>query len=101
MDAWRMRAQKSRLVNRTFPVGEDCVKAASIAGMARSVLVTGAADGIGRGIATRFATNGERVALLDYDRDKLEQTTADIAEATGAELLALHTDVRDAAAVDA
>ena len=69
--------------------------------MARSVLVTGAADGIGRGIATRFATNGERVALLDYDRDKLEQTTADIAEATGADLLALHADVRDAAAVDA
>jgi 3-oxoacyl-[acyl-carrier protein] reductase len=69
--------------------------------MARSVLVTGAADGIGRGIATRFAQGGERVVLLDYDRDKLERTNAEIAEATGAETLALHADVRDAASIDA
>ena len=31
----------------------------------RSVLVTGAADGIGLGIAARFAQAGDRVALLD------------------------------------
>ena len=43
---------------------------------ARSVLVTGAADGIGRGIATRFASDGDRVALLDYDPVSLERTTA-------------------------
>ena len=38
---------------------------------ARSVLVTGAADGIGLGIATRFAQAGDRVALLDYDESRL------------------------------
>ena len=67
--------------------------------MARSVLVTGAADGIGRGIATAFAQCGDRVALLDYDREKLERTAAEIS-ATGGTALALHADVRDAAAIE-
>ena len=42
-------------------------------GSPRSVLITGAADGIGRGIATRFAAGGERVTLVDYDPVKLER----------------------------
>src|SRR5919202_2633630 len=67
--------------------------------MPRSVLVTGAADGIGRGIATAFAQCGDRVALLDYDRDKLERTAAEIS-AAGGTALGMHTDVRDAAAVE-
>ena len=37
----------------------------------RSVLVTGAADGIGFGIAARFAQAGDRVALLDFDAERL------------------------------
>jgi NAD(P)-dependent dehydrogenase (short-subunit alcohol dehydrogenase family) len=67
--------------------------------MPRSVLVTGAADGIGRGIATAFAQCGDRVALLDYDRDKLERTAAEIS-AAGGTALGMHADVRDAAAVE-
>jgi NAD(P)-dependent dehydrogenase (short-subunit alcohol dehydrogenase family) len=67
--------------------------------MARSVLVTGAADGIGRGIATSFAEHGDCVALLDYDLDKLEQTTAEL-RAGGRQVLALQADVRDAAALE-
>src|ERR687885_703571 len=67
--------------------------------MPRSVIVTGAADGIGRGIATAFAQCGDRVALLDYDRDKLERTAAEIS-AAGGTALGMHADVRDAAAVD-
>lgn len=35
--------------------------------MGRAVLVTGAAQGIGREIAARFAAAGDRVALLDRD----------------------------------
>src|SRR5207248_5126238 len=66
----------------------------------RSVLITGAADGIGRGIATTFARAGDRVALLDYDADKLARTT-EAFQATGAEALAIQMDVRDAAAVRA
>ncbi|MBV9583189.1 MAG: SDR family oxidoreductase [Chloroflexi bacterium] len=68
--------------------------------MPRSVVVTGAADGIGRGIASRFAQLGERVALLDSDADKLARTSAELA-ATGGQVLGIPTDVRSAAAVDA
>jgi NAD(P)-dependent dehydrogenase (short-subunit alcohol dehydrogenase family) len=68
--------------------------------MPRSVLVTGAADGIGRAIATCFAQCGDRVGLLDYDQQKLERAAAELREA-GTQVLALHVDVRDAAAVDA
>ncbi|MBV8717810.1 MAG: SDR family NAD(P)-dependent oxidoreductase, partial [Chloroflexi bacterium] len=39
--------------------------------MPRSVVVTGAADGIGRGIASLFARRGDRVALLDLNAEKL------------------------------
>jgi 3-oxoacyl-[acyl-carrier protein] reductase len=67
---------------------------------ARSVLVTGAADGIGRGIATRFARAGDRVALLDYDPASLERTTAEL-RAAGAQVLPIVVDVRQAQAVDA
>jgi NAD(P)-dependent dehydrogenase (short-subunit alcohol dehydrogenase family) len=68
--------------------------------MARSVLVTGAADGIGRGIANCFADHGDRVALLDYDLDKLERTAAEL-RSGGRQVLAIQADVRDAAAVEA
>src|SRR5438132_4232060 len=68
--------------------------------MARSVLVTGAADGIGRGIATCFATHGDRVALLDYNVDKLERTAAQLRDG-GAQVIAVQVDVRDAAAIEA
>ncbi len=68
--------------------------------MARSVLVTGAADGIGRGIASCFAEHGDRVALLDYDLDKLERTAAEL-RAAGRQVLALQADVRDASAIEA
>jgi 3-oxoacyl-[acyl-carrier protein] reductase len=67
--------------------------------MARSVVVTGAADGIGRAIAACFASHGDRVALLDYDADKLSQTTAALA-AEGGQVLALPADVRKAAEVE-
>ena len=72
----------------------------SISPGTRSVLITGAADGIGRGIATTFARAGDRVALLDYDAGKLARTTEAL-QAAGAEALAIQIDVRDAAAVRA
>jgi 3-oxoacyl-[acyl-carrier protein] reductase len=68
--------------------------------MPRSVIVTGAADGIGRGIAADFARHGDRVCLLDIDANKLEQTTADL-RAEGCQALAVQADVRDATAVEA
>jgi NAD(P)-dependent dehydrogenase (short-subunit alcohol dehydrogenase family) len=71
-----------------------------MAAMARSIVVTGAADGIGRGIATRFAQLGECVALLDYDAEKLEHTVAELAK-QGGRVIGIPTDVRDARQVDA
>src|SRR2546423_11894147 len=68
--------------------------------MPRSVVVTGAADGIGRAIAECFAQAGERVALLDYDQQKLERTTEELSR-DGGHVLAVPVDVRDAAAVEA
>lgn len=66
----------------------------------RSVIVTGAADGIGRGIATLFAQRGDRVALLDYSADKLARTTDEIVS-KGGQAIGIPTDVRVAAQVDA
>ena len=71
-----------------------------MARMPRSVIVTGAADGIGRGIATRFAQQGDRVALLDYDQAKLSRTSSELAN-KGLQVVAIGCDVRDASQVDA
>jgi 3-oxoacyl-[acyl-carrier protein] reductase len=71
-----------------------------MASMPRSVVVTGAADGIGRGIATRFAQLGDRVALLDYDAVKLARATSELV-AQGGQVIGIPTDVRSASAVDA
>jgi len=64
----------------------------------RSVLVTGAADGIGLGIATRFARAGDRVALLDYDAARLEAAVEGL-RAEGQNVFGQVTDVRDSESV--
>jgi NAD(P)-dependent dehydrogenase (short-subunit alcohol dehydrogenase family) len=68
--------------------------------MARSVVVTGAADGIGRGIATLFAQRGDRVALLDYNSEKLAAATDEIV-GNGGTAIGIPTDVRVAEQVEA
>lgn len=70
----------------------------------KAVLVTGAAKGIGAGIAERLVEAGARVALLDVDREALAAKHAELAGGDGA-LLALPADLVDEeqtrAAVDA
>ncbi len=56
------------------------------------VLVTGAASGIGRAAALRFAAEGARTALIDLDAAGLRQTL-DAIEAAGGEGLVLTADV--------
>ena len=66
----------------------------------RSALVTGAASGIGRAVAVRFAAEGARVALLDRADAAVLDGVADEIGAAGGYALSLVADVSDAAAVD-
>jgi NAD(P)-dependent dehydrogenase (short-subunit alcohol dehydrogenase family) len=63
-------------------------------------VITGAASGIGRGLARTAAREGMRVVLADIEATALEEAAAEVA-ALGVETLAVPTDVTDAAAVDA
>jgi 3-oxoacyl-[acyl-carrier protein] reductase len=49
----------------------------------KSAIVTGAANGIGRAIALRFAAEGAKVILADIDAAKLEAVAAEIAKSGG------------------
>ncbi|MFC2030627.1 SDR family NAD(P)-dependent oxidoreductase [Chloroflexota bacterium] len=55
-------------------------------------IVTGAASGIGRGIARRFAEEGASVVVADVDAQGGEETVRDLRE-TGVEAVFIHTDV--------
>jgi NAD(P)-dependent dehydrogenase (short-subunit alcohol dehydrogenase family) len=61
-------------------------------------LITGAGDGIGRGIALRFAQEGATVGVLDINADACHAVSAEIASQGGV-ALALPADVTDAQAV--
>lgn len=61
-------------------------------------VVTGAARGIGLGLARAFAARGLRLAIADIDADALENARAELT-AAGAQVLAHQTDVSSEAAV--
>jgi NAD(P)-dependent dehydrogenase (short-subunit alcohol dehydrogenase family) len=63
----------------------------------KTAFITGAASGIGLGMARAFAGAGMKVAMTDCDTGALEAAAADLA-ATGATVLALPLDVTDRAA---
>jgi NAD(P)-dependent dehydrogenase (short-subunit alcohol dehydrogenase family) len=64
----------------------------------RRAVVTGAASGIGLGVAQRFAREGDHVALLDREGKAAEEAAADL-RAQGATAQAFEVDVADWAAV--
>ena len=66
----------------------------------RRALVTGAASGIGRAVAVRFAAEGARIALLDRADEAVLEPVAEEIRAKGGRAVSLVTDVTDAAAVD-
>ncbi|TAK68400.1 MAG: SDR family NAD(P)-dependent oxidoreductase [Dehalococcoidia bacterium] len=63
-------------------------------------VITGAASGIGRAMAERFAAEGMKVVLADVEADALARAEAEM-KAGGATVLAAVTDVSRAADVEA
>lgn len=58
----------------------------------QSVLITGAGSGLGKALATRFAAEGAKVAIIDVDLDRARE----VAEEIGTDVaLPLAADVRD------
>lgn len=58
------------------------------------ILVTGASQGIGRGIALRLAKDGANLALVDLKADKLDAVKAEV-EALGVKVTTVVADVSD------
>ncbi|GLZ07896.1 hypothetical protein Acsp03_53620 [Actinomadura sp. NBRC 104412] len=58
----------------------------------RVAVVTGAASGIGRALAGRFAAEGMRCVLADIETDALEHAVQDL-HSSGAEAIGVRTDV--------
>jgi NAD(P)-dependent dehydrogenase (short-subunit alcohol dehydrogenase family) len=66
----------------------------------RVAVVTGAASGLGRALAERFAAEGMLLVLADVERAPLESLVDRLTE-QGVESIGVPTDVTDAEAVDA
>lgn len=69
--------------------------------MSRTVLVTGAATGIGRETAKRFAAEGYNVAVHYHKSEAAAQSLMDELKARHASVIRVQADVRDAYAVKA
>jgi NAD(P)-dependent dehydrogenase (short-subunit alcohol dehydrogenase family) len=65
----------------------------------KTIIITGAASGIGRAAATIFAREGANVVCADINGEGVQQTAKAIAD-HGGKALALPTDVTSRAAVD-
>ena len=68
--------------------------------MSRVAVVTGAASGIGLGVARSFVEDGHRGALLDRDGAGAAAAAEELT-AAGGKVVAVETDVADRASVDA
>ncbi len=67
--------------------------------MQKVAVITGAASGIGKGLAERFAVEGMKIVLADVEEAPLTELAADL-EAKGATVFTVKTDVSNAADVE-
>ena len=81
------------MVTSNYPNAADIVKLDG-----KVAVVTGASKGIGKAIASAFASAGAKVVLVARTRETLEQVASDL-KAGGAEAIAVPTDVTDVDAV--
>jgi len=63
------------------------------------VLITGAAEGIGKACAYMFAQQGGKLALVDLQREKLEKVCREI-QSRGGEAISIQADVTDEKELD-
>jgi NAD(P)-dependent dehydrogenase (short-subunit alcohol dehydrogenase family) len=66
----------------------------------RVAVVTGGASGIGKALVEGLAARGATVVIADVEKDKLEQTAAELTERTGATVVGIVTDVTDTDSVN-
>lgn len=71
----------------------DIFRSGILAG--HTALITGGGTGICRGIAHAYAALGARVCITSRKLEVIEQTAAEIAAATGSEVIAAQADVRE------
>ena len=64
--------------------------------MRRHIVITGAASGIGRQIAVRFANLGEQLTLVDINAEALADTAADCTRAGSEGVATITADLRSA-----
>lgn len=64
----------------------------------RAAVITGAACGIGRAMADRFAREGMKLVLAHIEQAALEQTESEL-RGSGTQVTAVRTDVSDEAQV--
>ena len=94
-------AQKSKKLAQLSKTAEcDSGYASPMRLKGKVTIVTGAARGIGRSIAARFATEGAYVIIADVDREQAQQTVAEL-KASGGAVWTIPVDVAEPAQVRA
>src|SRR5215470_12778679 len=67
----------------------------------KRVLITGGGSGLGAAMGRRFLELGAELVICGRRLELLEQTAAEMRQATGGRVFVQHCDIRDGAQVDA